>query len=419
MSAFQASSFSPDMVVTAASSSDSRSNDSAQPEEPPRVYDFYSYATKSPGTRLVYIQNPITADVAISQLNSKVLGFDLEWRPNFIKGNPENPVALVQLASEDTILLIHVSFMHAFPEKLKELLLDPNVVKAGVGIQKDCKKLWIDHRVDTRNCVDLSLLARTVDNARWKGKYANPIGLSRLCETYEDLTLNKGKIQTSNWERPLDLRQQEYAANDCHAGLVLYKRLAEMATAMSPVPHRVWYSFDTISGMLYQPSSGVIWHPFNPYYDPGPPPPPRLPKAVDAENGHDPSQRPVRGRWRNNRTRPQRPLSPSASSFVPGAKEHSPSPSPSPLPSLGPNYRSPTSFPHANNVVVTAPMFSTDADGSPLLPRAAPGVWQQPQPYRPRSFRGAVPGTGQVRMQAGRGRGRGRGGYPIAVAPTG
>lgn len=74
---------------------------------------------------------------------------------------------------------------------------------------EDCKKLWTDHGVDTRNCVDLSLLARTVDNARWKGKYANPIGLSRLCEAYEELTLNKGRVQTSNWEKPLDLRQQE------------------------------------------------------------------------------------------------------------------------------------------------------------------------------------------------------------------
>ena len=207
------------------------------------------------------------------------------------------------------------------------------------------------------------------------------------------------------------------AANDCHAGLVLYNRLAEMAAAMSPVPHRVWYSFDTISGMLYQPSSGVVWHPFNPYYDPGPPPPPRLPRAMDGENdqnkGHEHSQRPFRGSRfsRNNRTRPQRPLSPSASSFVPGAKEHSPSPSPSPLPSLGPSPHSHSSYPHASNVVVTAPMFSADADGFPLLPRAAPRQWQQSPPERPRSFRGAVPG-------AGRGRGRGRGGYPIAVAPT-
>ena len=102
---------SSDIFATAPLTSDGLSNDSTQPEEPLRVYDIYSYVNKSPNIRLIYIQNAATADVAISQLKTKVLGFDLEWRPNFIKGNPENPVALVQLASEDTILLIHVSFM--------------------------------------------------------------------------------------------------------------------------------------------------------------------------------------------------------------------------------------------------------------------------------------------------------------------
>ena len=99
------------MLVTTPPTSDDLPNQPTQPDEPPRVYDIYSYADKSPNTRPIYIQNAATADVAISQLKSKVLGFDLEWRPNFVKGNPENPVALVQLASEDTILLIHVSFM--------------------------------------------------------------------------------------------------------------------------------------------------------------------------------------------------------------------------------------------------------------------------------------------------------------------
>ena len=94
------------------SSSDAQSNDAVQPpKEPPRVYDLYSWSAKSPSTRLVYIQNANTANVAISELKATVLGFDLEWRPNFIKGNPENPVALVQLASEDTILLIHLTYM--------------------------------------------------------------------------------------------------------------------------------------------------------------------------------------------------------------------------------------------------------------------------------------------------------------------
>ncbi len=89
----------------------SAETDITQPEEPPRVYDLYSYTIKSPNTQLRYIQTVEAADEAISRLNAKVLGFDLEWRPNFIRGNPENPVALVQLASEDTILLIHVALM--------------------------------------------------------------------------------------------------------------------------------------------------------------------------------------------------------------------------------------------------------------------------------------------------------------------
>lgn len=185
-----------------------------------------------------------------------------------------------------------------------------------------------------------------------------------------------------------------------------------MAAVVSPAPHRIWYSFDTISGMLYQPSSGVLWHPFNPYYDPGPPPPPRPPKVMDMDEF---SQRPVRGfRFsRNNRSRPERPLSPNAPSFVPGAKQHSPSPSPSPVPRFGPGDRSHSPFSHADNVVATAPpMLSVDADGFPRLGRPAPrSAWQQ---QRPRSFRGGVPGAGPVHMQAARGRGRGRVGYPIA-----
>ncbi|KAI0757356.1 ribonuclease H-like domain-containing protein [Daedaleopsis nitida] len=412
---------SPDLVSQAGSSStDSVSYAIFQSQDPPRIYDLYSYSIKSPTIECIYIQNADTADIAVSQLKSKILGFDLEWRPNFIKGNPENPVALVQLASDETILLIHLTYMSRFPQKLKELLLDPNVVKAGVGIQKDCKKLFYDHGVDTRNCVDLSLLARTVDNQRWKGKYSNPIGLSRLCETYEELTLQKGKTQTSNWERSLDDKQQEYAANDCHAGLVLYKRLVAMADGMSPVPHRVWYSFDTISGLLYQPSTGVVWHPYNPYYDPGPPPPPRLPKSeIEQGAGQDPSNKPFRAsRYsRHNRARPQRPLSPSASDFVPGLKEHSPSPSPSPNPGFPLNSRPQSHAPRANDVR-NAGGFSVDMDGFPRLPRATrvQQVWQ-PQPIRPKTFRGGPPGAG-MHPQAGRGRGRGRGFAPLA-APTG
>ncbi|OSD05859.1 ribonuclease H-like protein [Trametes coccinea BRFM310] len=411
----------------AVESSESQSSPEIQPQQPARVYNIYSWKAKSPGTRLVYIQNAAAADQAISQLNSKILGFDLEWKPNFVKGRAENPVALVQLASEHLILLIHVSYMPAFPEKLRELLADETILKAGVGIQKDCKKLYHDHGVDTRNCVDLSLLARTVDNARWKGKYSSPIGLARLCETYEELTLQKGRVQTSNWEQALDLRQQEYAANDCHVGLTLYTRLAAMAAAMSPVPDRAWYSFDTISGFLYEPSSGELWQPHNPYYDPGPPPPPRPAKVFngDGQKGsHDQfrgARFPRRGRARHERTGP---LSPSASAFVPGASAHSPSPSPSPVAGFSAQRPAPVSstthsasytrnvaprYPSPGDTRTASPVLQVDDDGFPRAGRPSRGFQNKPPT---RGGRGGGFGAHQqarIDLPHGRGRGRGRG----------
>ncbi|KAI8983422.1 ribonuclease H-like domain-containing protein [Trametes punicea] len=404
------------------------SNDQSPSQEPPRVYDVYSWSTKSPQTRLVYIQNVNTANKAISQLDTKVLGFDLEWKPNYIKGMPENPVALVQLASEHLILLIHVSYMCTFPEKLRELLADATVVKAGVGIQKDCKKLYYDHGVDTRNCVDLSLLARTVDNSRWKGNYSSPIGLSRLCETYEERTLQKGRVQRSNWELPLDLRQQQYAANDCHAGLTLYTRLAAMAAAMSPIPDAACYTFDAISGFLYQPSSGVLWHPFNPFYDPGPPPPPRPPKANDGNvrNGAH-----SRGHRSPRRGRPRHPeadtLSPSASAFVPGAEARSHLSSRSAVagfapprhvagPASQPNAYTRSSAPRQSSSSTphdTSPKMEVDEDGFPRMGRVPRGYQGNPDI----SARGANHiGHSRANAEPVRGRGRGRGrSEPVSV----
>lgn len=77
--------------------------------KPPSPFEAYSYEKQSPGTRLVYIRDAARADEEIAKLESGPLGFDLEWRPNFIKGRKENPVALVQIASKDVILLIQVS----------------------------------------------------------------------------------------------------------------------------------------------------------------------------------------------------------------------------------------------------------------------------------------------------------------------
>jgi hypothetical protein len=166
---------------------------------------------------------------------------------------------------------------------------------------EDCKKLYRDYGVSVRNCVELALLARSVDNATWKGKYSHPLGLTRLLENYKGLTLEgKGKIQRSNWEAWLSEKQQDCkaassprgpalthnlldAANDAQAGLAIYQHLLGLLGAMETPPLLEYYSFDCIEGIAVQPStfipgSTIPWQPQNPQYDPGP-----MPEKKDKE----------------------------------------------------------------------------------------------------------------------------------------
>ncbi|KAF7437115.1 hypothetical protein PC9H_003949 [Pleurotus ostreatus] len=275
-------SFSEAQTVTelASEAGASAVTESPNPDAPPprpKPTKLYSWRARNPDAKLLYIRDVDIANLELDRMSTlPAIGFDQEWKPTFIKGLPENPVSLIQLASDELVLLIQVSAMNEIPEKLIQILENPDIVKAGVGIQGDVHKLYKDHKVDVKNCVDLSLLARSADNPRWKGKYSSSIGLSRLIEEYEDETLQKGRITRSNWEAVLSPAQQIYAANDAHAGLTLYNRLGAMARGIDTLKP-VYYTFDCVRGRLCEPS-GAQWYAWNPNYDPGPPPPPRPPK---------------------------------------------------------------------------------------------------------------------------------------------
>jgi len=239
---------------------------------PTTLYDWRAFT--APGAQLHYIRTEDTANERIARIASRqtpfAIGLDFEWRPTFVSGRAENPIALVQVACDDEILLVHVSAMRVFPTKLRDLLESSISTKVGVGIQYDCKKLWRDHRVSVRNCVDLALLARSVDK-RWKGPYKNSIGLSRLAEVYLGRYLPKGDTQRSNWEMELSTRQREYAANDSHSALAIYQALTLQAPNLTPGVEPECFTFDTIDGAL-RDDQGRPWFPFNPHYDPGTPP---------------------------------------------------------------------------------------------------------------------------------------------------
>jgi len=72
----------------------------------------YSYTVRHPERTIRYIQ---TYDEALAQeklsasaLQGPFLGFDVEWRPNFVRGARPSRVALIQLASQHEVLLFQI-----------------------------------------------------------------------------------------------------------------------------------------------------------------------------------------------------------------------------------------------------------------------------------------------------------------------
>jgi len=90
------------------------------PWEPPKIdkslprpapTKAYSWKEYNSLAKMLYIRDHQQANKELSELNATVLGFDLEWKPTFYRGGKENRVALVQLASYNTILLLQISAM--------------------------------------------------------------------------------------------------------------------------------------------------------------------------------------------------------------------------------------------------------------------------------------------------------------------
>ena len=83
------------------------------------------------------------------------LGLDCEWVNE--KGRDSHPVALLQIATplNDCFLIRLCQMKGSLPISLKVILEDRNILKFGVGIQDDAKKLSVTYGLNVSGCVDL------------------------------------------------------------------------------------------------------------------------------------------------------------------------------------------------------------------------------------------------------------------------
>lgn len=165
------------------------------------------------------IDNPADLDTALEALrNETVLGFDTESRPVFKRGQSSAP-SLLQLAGTERVWLFQLKqFDDLTP--LFAILSEPRIVKAGVAIRDDIRKLNDLHAFVPGGFVEISDFTQ-------KAGIVNT-GLRNLVALFLRFRISKG-AQVSNWaRRELSSAQIRYAATDAWVSRELYLKLVKM-----------------------------------------------------------------------------------------------------------------------------------------------------------------------------------------------
>jgi len=184
------------------------------------------------GTPVKLVSDSHSCAVVLKELiamHPEAVGIDCEQKAIFSRGQKENKISLLQIASDSVIILIRMHKLRHFPSELTTFLGDRHVLKVGVGIYGDCDKLRRDYLLVMRGCVELNHIFQALPIER---KDDNLVSLKRLSEMFigrEKMSKSTyKKITLSNWEAPqLSAKQISYAARDAMDGFEILHAFAE------------------------------------------------------------------------------------------------------------------------------------------------------------------------------------------------
>ena len=188
-------------------------------------------------------------------LDEIVLGFDIEWKPFAPADSIKENAALIQIASENRIALFHIARFpgktaeQLMPPTLKAILESPRILKAGVAVKGDCSRLEKYFPLHIQGVFELSRLYNLVEYyATDPSKVSNKlVKLATQVHQHLLLPLYKGEplvdepqninsVRESDWSRPLDYEQIQYAAADAYAGFRLFDVLESKRKMLRPTP---------------------------------------------------------------------------------------------------------------------------------------------------------------------------------------
>lgn len=173
------------------------------------------------------VDNDQKLAAALKELKREtILGFDTESRPAFKKGQ-NYPASLIQLAGADTIWLFQIQSLSKL-EPLWRLLANRKVVKAGVAIADDIKKLQDLHDFKPGGFVEIANLTQQAGILN--------TGLRSLAGMLLGFRISK-RAQVSNWAKPvLSESQIQYAATDAWVSRELYLHMQNLGDRVADLP---------------------------------------------------------------------------------------------------------------------------------------------------------------------------------------
>ena len=159
------------------------------------------------------LKTSIEADIAAEKLlKETLLGFDTETRPAFRKGESYDP-SLLQLATENEVYLFQIQQCGLTPNLIK-VLSSPDIIKAGVALERDVQELEALAPFEPDGYVELATPAKQAG--------IKNLGLRGMTALLFGFRISK-KEQVSNWARKeLTESQQTYAATDAWLGRRIY-----------------------------------------------------------------------------------------------------------------------------------------------------------------------------------------------------
>lgn len=165
------------------------------------------------------VSGPDDLPMALRELEQEtILGFDTETRPSFQRGD-NYPVALLQLCGSRGVWLFQLGWLPQ-PGPLFEVLANPSILKVGVAIHDDIKKLRDLSDFAPAGFVEVSQLSS-------KAGIVNT-GLRALAAMFLGCRISKA-AQVTNWSRRILTEQQlNYAATDAWVSREVYLRLREL-----------------------------------------------------------------------------------------------------------------------------------------------------------------------------------------------